>query len=121
MLEGLSLGAGAQRGALVLYGGNWHLRTLSNNLHNLTSIFHYPSFRGKTDFRMHTHAQQTQQVHESIYLGIETRRKDFKEFVIHHIATLSLLAGSYVYNFTRIGALVAVVHDAADRYVRTCS
>lgn len=61
----------------------------------------------------------TKQVHESIYLGIEARRKDFKEYVIHHIATLSLLGGSYIYNFTRIGALVAVVHDAADRCAPT--
>jgi hypothetical protein len=64
----------------------------------------------------HNHHQNKKntQVHESIYLGIETKRKDFKEYVIHHIATLSLLGGSWLYNFTRIGGLVAVVHDAAD-------
>lgn len=62
---------------------------------------------------------ELKQVHESIYLGIEARRKDFKEYCVHHFATLSLLAGSYCWNFTRIGALVAVVHDAADRSVGT--
>jgi len=60
------------------------------------------------------HQNKTKQVHESIYLGIEVRRKDFLEYVIHHIATLSLLGGSWCYNFTPIGALVAVTHDAAD-------
>ncbi len=40
--------------------------------------------------------------------------QDFKEQVIHHIATLTLLSFSWISNYIRIGTLVMVVHDSAD-------
>ncbi|KAJ3596067.1 hypothetical protein NHX12_002476 [Muraenolepis orangiensis] len=47
-------------------------------------------------------------------LTFDVKRKDFKEQVIHHIATLTLLAFSWASNYIRIGTLVMVTHDSAD-------
>lgn len=41
---------------------------------------------------------------------------------VHHVATIVLMYFSWVLNFVRVGALVLVVHDAADSWlsVRYC-
>ncbi|XP_060598839.1 ceramide synthase 2-like isoform X2 [Ruditapes philippinarum] len=45
------------------------------------------------------------------------KRKDFKEMIIHHFATIVLMYFSWVLNFVRVGTLVLVVHDAADTWL----
>ncbi|KAM7414508.1 hypothetical protein PAMA_019360 [Pampus argenteus] len=47
-------------------------------------------------------------------LTFDVKRKDFKEQVIHHIATLTLLSFSWISNYIRIGTIVMAVHDSAD-------
>ncbi|KAM6937162.1 ceramide synthase 2 [Xenentodon cancila] len=47
-------------------------------------------------------------------LTFDVKRKDFKEQVIHHIATLTLLSFSWISNYIRIGTLVMAVHDSSD-------
>uniref|UniRef100_A0A3B3BI68 Ceramide synthase 3b n=1 Tax=Oryzias melastigma TaxID=30732 RepID=A0A3B3BI68_ORYME len=47
-------------------------------------------------------------------LTFDVKRKDFKEQVIHHIATMTLLGFSWVSNYIRIGTLVMAVHDSSD-------
>ncbi|KAK0155717.1 Ceramide synthase 2 [Merluccius polli] len=47
-------------------------------------------------------------------LTFDVKRKDFKEQVIHHLATLTLLAFSWASNYIRIGTLVMATHDSAD-------
>lgn len=45
------------------------------------------------------------------------KRKDFKEMIIHHIATMVLMYFSWILNFVRVGTLVLLVHDAADSWL----
>ncbi|XP_029010538.1 ceramide synthase 2 [Betta splendens] len=47
-------------------------------------------------------------------LAFDVKRKDFKEQVIHHIATLTLLSFSWISNYIRIGTIVMAIHDSAD-------
>ncbi|XP_029993380.1 ceramide synthase 2 [Sphaeramia orbicularis] len=47
-------------------------------------------------------------------LTFDVKRKDFKEQIVHHIATLTLLSFSWISNYIRIGTLVMAVHDSAD-------
>ncbi|KAI1840999.1 hypothetical protein JX266_012780 [Neoarthrinium moseri] len=50
-------------------------------------------------------------------LGVEKRRKDFKELVIHHIVTVGLISLSYRFHFTYIGIAVYVTHDISDFFL----
>ena len=40
--------------------------------------------------------------------------QDFKEQIIHHIATITLIFVSYCANLIRFGMIVMLVHDASD-------
>jgi hypothetical protein len=50
-------------------------------------------------------------------LFTDNKRKDFTQMVIHHVATLLLIALSWISNFVRIGTLVLLVHDAVDSWM----
>ncbi|KAJ5934719.1 hypothetical protein N7466_004266 [Penicillium verhagenii] len=50
-------------------------------------------------------------------LGLEERRKDFKELVAHHIVTLALIGLSYRFHFTYIGIAIYTTHDISDFFL----
>uniref|UniRef100_W5N4X9 Ceramide synthase 3b n=1 Tax=Lepisosteus oculatus TaxID=7918 RepID=W5N4X9_LEPOC len=47
-------------------------------------------------------------------VAFDVKRKDFREQIVHHLATLLLLGFSWFANYIRIGTLVMVTHDASD-------
>ncbi|KAA0702885.1 Ceramide synthase 2 [Triplophysa tibetana] len=44
----------------------------------------------------------------------DVKRKDFKEHIIHHVATITLISFSWCVNYIRAGTLIMFVHDSAD-------
>lgn len=54
-----------------------------------------------------------------LVLGLEKRRKDFKELVGHHIVSLALIGLSYRFHFTYMGIAVYTTHDISDFFLAT--
>jgi len=47
-------------------------------------------------------------------LGCDVKRKDEKQMMIHHIVTISLISGSYLYGYSRIGGVILCLNDFND-------
>ncbi|KAI1208357.1 longevity assurance proteins LAG1/LAC1 [Annulohypoxylon truncatum] len=50
-------------------------------------------------------------------LGMEQKRKDFRELVAHHIVTIALIGLSYRFHFTYMGIAVYISHDISDFFL----
>ena len=55
-----------------------------------------------------------------LVLQLEKPRKDFKELVLHHIITLSLIFLSYRFHFANMGIAVYITHDVSDFFLAVC-
>lgn len=52
-----------------------------------------------------------------LMLQLEAPRKDFKELVLHHVVTLSLIGLSYRFHFAKMGIAVFISHDISDFFL----
>ena len=52
-----------------------------------------------------------------LILQLEKPRKDFKEFVMHHIITVALIWLSYRFHFTYMGVAIYITHDISDFFL----
>ncbi|GAB1319602.1 sphingosine N-acyltransferase lag1 [Madurella fahalii] len=82
----------------------------------------YESFPHKTHdavFKFYYLFQAAFWVQQAIVmiLGQEKRRKDFKELIMHHIITISLIGLSYRFHFTYMGIAVYITHDISDLFL----
>ena len=51
------------------------------------------------------------------FMAVETVRKDFREMLVHHCSTITLVSLSYRYSYFRIGFVVMLLHDVGDIFL----
>ncbi|KAF9162736.1 sphingosine N-acyltransferase lag1 [Actinomortierella ambigua] len=118
----------AEQGWLVLYDGcMWTF--------GMIQLYHAPYWGNTKHFWLDypkTHLSATFKWYYLIQLafwlqqlllalvGIEKRRKDFAEFLVHHIITCLLVSFSYSFNLTSIGHAVLCAMDFSDIVLSAC-
>lgn len=87
---------------------------------NTTAMFEgFPHKEHAADFKAYYLLQASYWAQQAIVLmlQLEKPRKDFKELVLHHIVTLSLIFLSYRFHFTYMGIAVYITHDVSDFFL----
>lgn len=74
----------------------------------------YPHFPLASPIKAYYLLQFAFWITQLVTINIEAPRKDHVQMLTHHIITITLIAGSYFYNFTRIGCVILVLLDFCD-------
>ncbi|KAL7749249.1 Sphingosine N-acyltransferase lag1 [Sorochytrium milnesiophthora] len=77
----------------------------------------YPHLYLSFQFKLYYLLQLSFCINQIYVLHIEKPRKDYWEYVFHHLITITLVVLSYVGNFTRIGNAVFVTMDMSDVFL----
>lgn len=102
---------------LISWTSGFYLYYYSEYYFNLDYVYYgYPHYLSGS-FKIYYLVQLGFWIQQIIHLYTETRRKDFKFMIIHHIVTVSLLGVSYYANFTRIGHVVLMLMDFSDIFL----
>lgn len=70
-----------------------------------------------TAFRLYYFISIAFYINELIGIFIEPRKKDFREMLIHHVATITLIWLSYANGLVRYGITILLIHDISDPYL----
>ncbi|KAI9136950.1 TLC domain-containing protein, partial [Paraphysoderma sedebokerense] len=79
----------------------------------------YPHIRYTAVFKSYYLLQLSFSIAQLVVLHLEKPRKDYTQFLVHHIVTIMLVSLSYYMNFIRIGHAVFVTMDFADIFLST--
>lgn len=79
----------------------------------------YPHKQHESIFKAYYLLQASYWAQQAIVLllQLEKPRKDFKELVLHHVVTLTLIAASYRFHFAKMGIAVYITHDISDFFI----
>lgn len=87
---------------------------------NTTAMFEgFPHRKHETVFKAYYLLQASYWSQQAVVLmlQLEKPRKDFKELVLHHVITLSLIGLSYRFHFANMGIAVYITHDISDFFL----
>jgi ceramide synthetase len=74
----------------------------------------YPLMRVSSTLYWYIMAEFGYYIHEFVFFFFEQKRSDDAMMLTHHLATLTLISGSYLMNMTPIATATMIVHDIAD-------
>ncbi|KAI8885617.1 longevity assurance proteins LAG1/LAC1 [Backusella circina FSU 941] len=117
ILKPLSMKAKVSKGKTLRFAEqSWLYIFYHSPTWNDTSYFwrDYPVWELQGYFKYYYLLQFAFWVQQPFVLLIEEPRKDYLEYMIHHINTLLLISLSYACNFTRVGNAVFVCMDLPD-------
>ncbi|KAI4869821.1 longevity-assurance protein [Hypoxylon rubiginosum] len=82
------------------------------NLDELWTNWPKRELDGLTKF--YTLAQGAYWTQQLLVVNLEARRQDYWQMIVHHLATMTLIASAYAYHQTRVANLILVLMDAIE-------
>ncbi|KAI9136952.1 TLC domain-containing protein [Paraphysoderma sedebokerense] len=79
----------------------------------------YPHMHYTGLFKSYYLLQLSFSLAQIVVLHLEKPRKDYVQFLVHHLLTIGLVSLSYYMNFTRIGNAIFITMDFADIFLST--